>query len=100
MEVDSTEIDAFGPDDETLLAAVVGVLAGAVEVAAHHDEEQRAAALRDAFIGVISHELRTPVTTIHGLARILRRGGVGDRSGDPRRRRSSTSRRRPTGWPA
>ena len=77
VEVDSTAIDAFGPDDETLLAAVVGVLAGAVEVAAHHDEEQRAAALRDAFIGVIGHELRTPVTTIHGLARILRRGGSG-----------------------
>jgi len=76
VEVDSTEVDAFGPDDETLLAAVVGVLAGAVEVAAHHDEEQRAAALRDAFIGVISHELRTPVTTIYGLARILRRRGA------------------------
>jgi signal transduction histidine kinase len=75
VEVDSTEVDAFGPDDETLLGAVVGVLAGAVEVAAHHDDEQRAAALRDAFIGVISHELRTPVTTIHGLARILRRRG-------------------------
>ena len=76
VEVDSTEVDAFDPDDEALLAAVVSVLAGAVEVAAHHLEEQRAAALRDAFIGVISHELRTPVTTIFGLARILRRRGA------------------------
>ena len=76
VEVDLTEIDAFDADDETLLTAVVGVLAGAVEVAAHHDEEQRAAALRDAFIGVISHELRTPITTIYGLARILRRRGA------------------------
>jgi K+-sensing histidine kinase KdpD len=76
VEVDSTEVDAFSPDDEALLTAVVSVLAGAVEVAAHHDEEQRAAALRDAFIGVISHELRTPVTTIFGLARILRRRGA------------------------
>ena len=76
VEVDSTETDAFDPGDEALLAAVVGVLAGAVEVAAHHVEEQRAAALRDAFIGVISHELRTPVTTIYGLARILRRRGA------------------------
>ncbi len=75
VEVDSTEVDAFGPDDQALLTAVVSVLAGAVEVAAHHDEEQRAAVLRDAFIGVISHELRTPVTTIFGLARILRRRG-------------------------
>ena len=75
VEVDSTEVDAFGPDD-ALLASVVSVLAGAVEVAAHHDDELQAAALRDAFIGVISHELRTPVTTIFGLARILRRRGT------------------------
>ncbi len=76
VEVDSTEVDAFGPDDEALLVAVVSVLAGAVEVAAHHDDERQATALRDAFIGVISHELRTPVTTIFGLARILRRRGA------------------------
>jgi signal transduction histidine kinase len=34
--------------------------------------EQRAA-LRDAFVGVISHELRTPVTTIYGAAKLLAR---------------------------
>ena len=75
VEVDSLEVDAFSEDDEVLLGAVVGVLAGAVEVAARHDDELRAAELRDAFIGVISHELRTPVTTIYGLARVLRRRG-------------------------
>ncbi|HEX3429106.1 MAG TPA: ATP-binding protein [Candidatus Limnocylindrales bacterium] len=75
MEVDSTEVDAFSAADEELLAAVVGVLAGHVELAAHHDEQQRSNALREAFIGVISHELRTPITTIYGLARVLRRRG-------------------------
>ena len=75
VEVDSTDVDAFDEDDEVLLNAVVRVLAGAVEVAAHHAEDQRAGELRDAFIGVISHELRTPITTIYGLARILRRRG-------------------------
>jgi K+-sensing histidine kinase KdpD len=73
VEVDSTEVDAFDSDDEALLRSIVSVLAGAVEVAAHHDDDQRTTALRDAFVGVISHELRTPVTTIYGLARILRR---------------------------
>src|SRR5262245_12400128 len=73
VEVDSTEVGAFDAEDEVLLGSIVSVLAGAVEVAGHHDEEQRATALRDAFVGVISHELRTPVTTIYGLARILRR---------------------------
>jgi K+-sensing histidine kinase KdpD len=75
LEVDSTAIDAFGPDDQALLAGVVAVLAGHVELAAHHEIEQRATALREAFVGVISHELRTPITTIYGLARILRQRG-------------------------
>jgi signal transduction histidine kinase len=75
VEVDSTEIDAFTSDDEELLALVVAVLAGHVELAAHHNEQQRANALREAFIGVISHELRTPITTIYGLSRVLRQRG-------------------------
>jgi signal transduction histidine kinase len=75
VEVDSTEIDAFSAADEVLLASVVGVLAGHVELAAHHDEQKRANALREAFIGVISHELRTPITTIYGLSRVLRQRG-------------------------
>ena len=32
--------------------------------------------LRDAFIGMLSHELRTPITTIFGGTRILRREGL------------------------
>jgi K+-sensing histidine kinase KdpD len=75
VEVDSTETEAFSADDEELLASVVGVLAGHVELAAHHAEQQRSNALREAFIGVISHELRTPITTIYGLARVLRQRG-------------------------
>jgi len=75
VEVDSTQTEAFSADDEELLASVVGVLAGHVELAAHHDEQQRSNALREAFIGVISHELRTPITTIYGLARVLRQRG-------------------------
>jgi signal transduction histidine kinase len=30
-------------------------------------------AARDAFIGMLSHELRTPITTIYGTAQVLRR---------------------------
>ena len=72
VEVDSTEVGAFGPADQELLEGVVAVLAGHVELAAHHAEAVRATALREAFIGVISHELRTPITSIYGLARVLR----------------------------
>ena len=75
LEVDSTEIDAFDASDADLLTSVVGVLAGHVELAAHHAEERRSSELREAFVGVISHELRTPITTIYGLARVLRQRG-------------------------
>ena len=38
-------------------------------------ERRRAEASQDAFIGVLSHELRTPITTIVGLAEIMARPG-------------------------
>jgi PAS domain S-box-containing protein len=38
-------------------------------------EERRAAGFREAFIDVISHELRTPITSILGLTKILARPG-------------------------
>ena len=39
------------------------------------DEERRAGTFREAFVDVISHELRTPITTIFGLTQILGRPG-------------------------
>jgi K+-sensing histidine kinase KdpD len=41
-------------------------------------EERRAREFREAFVDVISHELRTPITTILGLAQILARPGRQD----------------------
>jgi signal transduction histidine kinase len=43
--------------------------------------EREAVAARDAFLGVLSHELRTPVTTIFGLAHVL--GRSIERGGPP-----------------
>jgi PAS domain S-box-containing protein len=45
-------------------------------------EERRAGEFREAFIDVISHELRTPITTILGLTEILARPGRSDTSLD------------------
>lgn len=57
-----------GPSTVVVIRDVTGV------------EEARTA--RDAFVGVLSHELRTPVTTIYGYAKLLaRRGQAG--STDP-----------------
>ncbi len=76
VEIDSTEPDAFSADDVELLESIVRVLSGPVELAAHYAEEQQANQLREAFIGVISHELRTPITTIYGLSKMLRLRGA------------------------
>jgi signal transduction histidine kinase len=75
LEIDSTVPEAFGPEDVEVLETVVRILSGPVELADHHVSEQRAKELRDAFIGVISHELRTPITTIYGLSKMLRQRG-------------------------
>jgi len=45
--------------------------ATAEDLAARYAEEQRAREFRDAFVGVISHELRTPITTIYGMSHLL-----------------------------
>jgi signal transduction histidine kinase len=72
VEIDSTEVDVFGPSDIALLETIVRVLSGPIELADAAAAASRAQALRDAFIGVISHELRTPITTIYGLSKMLR----------------------------
>jgi signal transduction histidine kinase len=41
-------------------------------------EQRRVLELREAFIGVLSHELRTPITTIYGGTRVLAREGLAE----------------------
>lgn len=71
LEVDSIEPGAFSADDERLLATIARALAGPIDLAARYAEEDRARILRDAFVGIISHELRTPITTIYGMSQVL-----------------------------
>ena len=60
------------------------VAAAREELAHLIDTERRASELRDAFNGIISHELRTPITSIYGGAKLLARR---DRELDPDTRR-------------
>ena len=53
-------------------------------------EERRASEFREAFVDVISHELRTPITTVLGLTEILARPG---RTDDPDARAAAAERR-------
>ena len=64
LEVAAYLTDAIGPDAEG--HSTILILRDVTS--ARHAEQAR-----EAFIGVLSHELRTPVTTIYGYAKVLRR---------------------------
>ena len=53
-----------------------GSILGAVVVFTDVTEKREASALRDAFIGMLSHELRTPITSIYGVANLLEARGA------------------------
>ncbi len=69
-------------DHRGSLAAVADQGAQALERARLHAQERDAQQLQEAFISVISHELRTPITTILAGSRILRRRLGDDTSAD------------------
>jgi signal transduction histidine kinase len=72
VELESRTPGAFSVDDERIVATVARALGGPVDVAERYKAAQRAQELREAFTGVISHELRTPITTIYGMSQVLR----------------------------
>ena len=72
VELEARTPDAFTDDDERIVATVARALGGPVDVAERYRAAQRAQELREAFSGVISHELRTPITTIYGMSQVLR----------------------------
>jgi len=53
-----------------------GHVLGAVLYVEDLSDDEEEASLRDAFAGVLSHELRTPITAIYGGAQLLRQGRV------------------------
>ncbi len=76
--VSSTRRNAFGDHDAVLLGSMAAELAQALEhsrVMALRAETiadlQRISEVKDEFIAVASHELRTPITALRGFARAL-----------------------------
>ena len=80
------ELRVRSEDERWVEISTWPVVAGRDPVVGHEDEtivllrdvtEQRQRqAVRDTFIGVLSHELRTPVTTIYAGAKVLARPGT------------------------
>jgi PAS domain S-box-containing protein len=69
--VRSTEGSAYGPDDLSLATTLGQRAALAIDNARLFSAAQAAAHLRDEVLGVVSHDLRTPLTAIDLCARAL-----------------------------
>lgn len=61
------------PHSSALLEAVAHTISAALARRRLLDSLEQAQRQRQAFFGVLSHELRTPITTIYGGTRVLRR---------------------------
>jgi len=74
----------YGPADLSLAEELAGRAALAVDNARLYREARRAIQVRDEFLSVAAHELKTPVTTLLGFAQLLlsqlkQKGALDDR---------------------
>ncbi len=68
----------FGADDVELLLALARQSAAAIENALAHDALRRANQERAQFVRMVTHELRSPVTSAQSLMRVLLRDLAGE----------------------
>lgn len=54
---------------------MIGIVRDITDRKREDEEREASSQIREAFIGVLSHELRTPITTIYGGVKVLRRRG-------------------------
>jgi signal transduction histidine kinase/CheY-like chemotaxis protein len=78
--IDKLEVQPFTEDDERLVVALAGYVAVACENERYYTELERevrerrqAVQLRDEFLSIAAHELKTPVTSLRGFAQTLLR---------------------------
>jgi signal transduction histidine kinase len=64
------------PEDDEVAEELARRFATALENARLHAEAQRATRLRDEFLSVAAHELKTPVTSLRGYAQLMLRNGT------------------------
>ena len=69
--VHAPEESTFSPEAEDLLAQLAAFASTALENMRMYHAMAEAQAQREAFFGILSHELRTPITTIYGGSRML-----------------------------
>ncbi len=75
----------YGPEDLALAEELARRAALAVDNARLYGEAQEAVRLRDEFLSVASHELKTPVTSLRGFAQLIVRQFDSEGQMDPNR---------------
>ncbi|MCZ7572328.1 MAG: ATP-binding protein [Ardenticatenaceae bacterium] len=78
----------YSADDLTLAEELARRAAMAIENARLYQGAQGAIRLRDRFLSIASHELKTPLTTIQGYADLLARREGRQETADPRQQRA------------
>ena len=63
-------------DNNGNVRGAIGALVDITDVRRIEDELRQANAVKDEFLGLVSHELKTPITTILGDAEVLRKRGA------------------------
>lgn len=68
-----SEVGVFGPREERLVAGLAGQAAVAIDNARLYGAARDALRVRDEFIASVSHDLRTPLSTVKGITQLLMR---------------------------
>lgn len=68
-----SEPGVFAEQDERLAVGIAGQAAIAIDNGRLYEEAQRAIRVRDEFLSMASHELKTPLTTLKGVTHLLSR---------------------------
>jgi PAS domain S-box-containing protein len=78
----------YGPDDLTMAADLARRVSLAIDNARLYHEAQKAIQMRDEFLSIAAHELKTPVTSLLAYAQVLHRRMVREQTASERDQRS------------
>ncbi len=78
ISVESSQLAAFDEDDLTFMTRLADHAAIAIENARLYSDLKRANEAKSEFVSIVSHELKTPMTSIKGYADLLFKGAAGE----------------------